>query len=57
MNQKKFKEAVRGEATAGGGRGAKERRKKGGAEALPEVSRVQVEEVEISVFTIPPSYI
>ncbi|XP_024140950.1 crossover junction endonuclease EME1 isoform X2 [Oryzias melastigma] len=49
VNQKKFKEAVRGEATAGGGRGAKERRKKGGAEALPEVSRVQVEEAVVQL--------
>uniref|UniRef100_A0A3P9JCL2 Essential meiotic structure-specific endonuclease 1 n=1 Tax=Oryzias latipes TaxID=8090 RepID=A0A3P9JCL2_ORYLA len=46
VNQKKFKAAVRSE-TAGGGGGAKEKRKKGGAEALPEVSRVQVEEAVV----------
>uniref|UniRef100_A0A3P9MDJ4 Essential meiotic structure-specific endonuclease 1 n=1 Tax=Oryzias latipes TaxID=8090 RepID=A0A3P9MDJ4_ORYLA len=45
VNQKKFKAAVRSE-TAGGG-GAKEKRKKGGAEALPQVSRVQVEEAVV----------
>lgn len=61
MNQKKFKAAVRSETSAGGG--AKEKRKKGGAEALPQVSRVQVEEVDSnseylpqSSVSIPPPY-
>uniref|UniRef100_A0A8C7Y2W2 Essential meiotic structure-specific endonuclease 1 n=1 Tax=Oryzias sinensis TaxID=183150 RepID=A0A8C7Y2W2_9TELE len=47
VKQKKFKAAVRSETAAGGGGGAKEKRKKGGAEALPEVSRVQVEEAVV----------
>ncbi|XP_044034937.1 crossover junction endonuclease EME1 isoform X3 [Siniperca chuatsi] len=43
--QKRFREAVAGEEQAGGK--VKKRRKNGGAEALPEVSRVEVEEAVV----------
>ena len=42
-NQKRFREAVAGEEAQGGK--ARKKRKHGGAEVLPEVSRVEVEEV------------
>ncbi|KAM9425899.1 crossover junction endonuclease EME1 [Pholidichthys leucotaenia] len=45
QNQKRFREAVAGEE-AGGGK-VKKRRKNGGAESLPEVSRVEVEEAVV----------
>lgn len=44
QSQKKFRKAVAGEEQ-GGGKQAKKRRKNGGVEVLPEVSRVEVEEV------------
>lgn len=43
QSQKRFREVVAGEEHGGGK--AKKRRKNGGAEVLPEVSRVEVEEV------------
>lgn len=43
QSQKRFREAVAGEEQGGGK--VKKRRKNGGAEVLPEVSRVEVEEV------------
>ncbi|XP_072229566.1 crossover junction endonuclease EME1 [Leuresthes tenuis] len=50
-NQKSFREAVAGEDTQGGK--AKKKRKHGGAEVLPEVSRVEVEEavVHLQLYT------
>uniref|UniRef100_UPI0037E8AABB crossover junction endonuclease EME1 n=1 Tax=Semicossyphus pulcher TaxID=241346 RepID=UPI0037E8AABB len=45
QSQKKFREAVAGEEQ-GGGR-AKKRKKNGGVEVLPEVSRVEVEEAVV----------
>lgn len=42
-SQKRFREAVAGEEQVGGT--VKKRRKNAGAEVLPEVSRVEVEEV------------
>lgn len=44
QSQKRLREVVAGEEHGGGK--AKKRRKNGGAEVLPEVSRVEVEEVD-----------
>ncbi|XP_062298941.1 crossover junction endonuclease EME1 [Scomber scombrus] len=46
QSQKKFREAVAGGEQAGG-RQAKKRRKNGGAEVLPDLSRVEVEEAVV----------
>ncbi|XP_034534573.1 crossover junction endonuclease EME1 [Notolabrus celidotus] len=45
QSQKRFREAVTGEEQGGGK--AKKRRKNGGAEVLPQVSRVEVEEAVV----------
>lgn len=44
QSQRRFREGVAGEEHGGGK--AKKRKKNGGAEVLPEVSRVEVEEVD-----------
>ncbi|XP_042371163.1 crossover junction endonuclease EME1-like, partial [Plectropomus leopardus] len=46
QSQKRFREAVTGEERGGGGQ-VKKRRKNGGANVLPEVSRVELEEAVV----------